>query len=125
MRMRTLIRLALGAATLAAASSTQYFWELVDRGQAVRPNDGSAAGTIDRTLTVDLPAAAGAALGTVVSGILQAVEQARGSVAAGEAPLERGSPTLLGRAGLPTRAGLDEIRRRLDRIAAIIDDLSR
>ena len=123
--MQTGIHFGLGAVTMVAAGAIRHFWELVDRGMSVRPSDPGLAGAIDRLVSIDAPTAIGSALGTALGSSIDGVDQLRAAIATLRRELEHYAETVLRRAGVPTRADINEVRRRLDEAAATVDRLSR
>jgi hypothetical protein len=119
--MRNAIRFGLGVVTMVTAVATQRFWDLVDRGIAVRPTDPGLAGSIDRLVTIRLPTAVGSVLGTALDSSIDGLEQLRGTAGAAQRELLHIAGLVLRRAGVPTRADVDTVRRRLEEAAAALD----
>lgn len=119
--MEALVQFVIGAGVVLAAS-LRHAWEgLVERGQAVRPGDGSLAGALDRAVHVDGPSVVGHALGTTVDAGLRVAARVQAAIGAGERRAESASQALLRRSGFLTAADLGELRTRLDEAAAAID----
>jgi hypothetical protein len=122
--IQTAIRFGLGVAAMAAGTATQWFWELVERGQTVGPATAEFAGAIDRAVTIEAPATIGAALGTAIDAGLRAGDRTRRVGTETVDEVIRFLVGVLHRAGIPERSEIELIARRLDALAATLDQIA-